>query len=67
MISPLPGTILKIVAPAGTVVAEGDTILILEAMKQETEIKAEKGGTVVKVMVEVGNVVAQGDALASIE
>ena len=67
LISPLPGTILKIVAPAGTVVAEGDTILILEAMKQETEIKAEKGGTVVKVMVEVGNVVAQGDALASIE
>ena len=36
-------------------------------MKQETEIKAEKGGTVVKVLVEVGNVVAQGDALASIE
>ena len=67
LISPLPGTVLKIVAPAGTVVAEGDTVLILEAMKQETEIKAEKGGTVVKVLVEVGNVVAQGDALASIE
>ncbi len=65
--SPLPGTVMKIMAPAGTQIAKGDTILILEAMKQETPIVAENGGTVAQIMVEVGNVVAEGDVLASVE
>ncbi len=65
--APLPGTIVKILASAGSVVAAGDTILIMEAMKQESEIKAEKAGKIVEVFVEAGNVVAQGDALVSIE
>ncbi|MEA4861878.1 MAG: biotin/lipoyl-containing protein [Victivallaceae bacterium] len=67
VVSPLPGTVMKIMAPAGTQIAKGDTILILEAMKQETPIVAENGGTVVQIMVEVGNVVAEGDVLASVE
>ena len=37
--SPIPGTVMKIVAPAGTQVAAGETVMILEAMKMETEIK----------------------------
>jgi len=67
VVSPLPGTVMKIMAPAGTQIAKGDTILILEAMKQETPIVAENGGTVAQIMVEVGNVVAEGDVLASVE
>ncbi len=67
LVSPLPGTVMKVVAAAGSEVAEGDTIVIIEAMKQETPIKAEKPGKVLEIMVEVGNVIAQGDVLASIE
>ncbi|MBP5532110.1 MAG: biotin attachment protein [Lentisphaeria bacterium] len=64
--SPIPGTVMKIVAPAGTQVAAGETVMILEAMKMETEIKAETAGTVTAVRVAVGDVVAEGDALAVI-
>ena len=65
--SPIPGTVMKIVAPAGSQVAAGETVLILEAMKMETEIKAETAGTVAAVNVAVGDVVAEGDALAVIK
>ncbi len=67
MSAPLPGTIVKILANAGDEVAAGDVILIMEAMKQESEVKADKAGKIVEVYVEAGNVVAQGDALVSIE
>ena len=65
--SPIPGTVMKIVAPAGTQVAAGETVMILEAMKMETEIKAEAAGTVASINVAVGDVVAEGDALAVIK
>ena len=65
--SPLPGTVIRIVAAAGTEVADGDTILVLEAMKMETEIKAEKAGVVREICVNQSQVVAAGDTLAMIE
>jgi len=65
--SPIPGTVMKIVAPAGKQVAAGETVMILEAMKMETEIKAEAAGTVASINVAVGDVVAEGDALAVIK
>lgn len=65
--SPLPGAVFKIVASVGSEVAAGDTVLILEAMKMETEIKAEKGGRVAEILVNQGQVVAVGDVLARIE
>ena len=65
--SPLPGTITKIIAPEGTTVAAGDTILIIEAMKMETEIKTEKGGRVSKILVNVKDVVTADQAVALVE
>lgn len=65
--APLPGTVVKVLANVGVQVAEGDTILIMEAMKMETEIKADKGGVVKSVDVAVGAVVAAGDVLATVE
>ncbi len=65
--SPLPGTIFKLLIASGDEIEAGDTIMIIEAMKMETEIKAEKGGRVADVKVAVGKVVAADDLLAIIE
>lgn len=65
--SPLPGTVVKIVVAEGDEVAEGDVILVIEAMKMETEIKAPKAGIVREISVTQSQVVAAGDTLAMIE
>ena len=65
--APLPGTVVKVVAEVGTEVAEGDVVLVLEAMKMETEIKAAKAGIVREINVSASQVVAAGDTLAMIE
>ena len=65
--TPLPGTITKVIAPEGTSVAAGDTILIIEAMKMETEIKTEKAGRVSKILVNVKDVVTADQAIALVE
>ncbi|MDZ3153549.1 biotin/lipoyl-binding protein, partial [Klebsiella quasipneumoniae] len=44
--APLAGTIWKVIAAEGQTVAEGEVLLILEAMKMETEIRAARAGTV---------------------
>jgi pyruvate carboxylase subunit B len=66
LLAPLPGTVTKIIAAAGTQVAAGDTVLVIEAMKMETEIKADNAGTVRELCVAQGAVVAAGDKLAVI-
>ena len=66
LVAPLPGTVTKIIAAAGTQVNAGDTILVIEAMKMETEIKADNAGTVKELCVAQGAVVAAGDKLAVI-
>ena len=65
--SPLPGTVLRISVKAGDVVAAGDELMVLEAMKMETPVKAEKAGTVVDVLVNEKDVVTAGQALLSVE
>ena len=65
--APLPGTVIKVVAEVGTEVAEGDVVLVIEAMKMETEIKAAKAGIVREINVSASQVVAAGDTLAMIE
>ena len=50
----------------GDAVAAGDVIIILEAMKMETEVRAPKDGAVASVDVKVGDTVAVGDTLISI-
>jgi len=64
--APLTGNIFKVNAAVGQHVQEGDIIVILEAMKMETEIRAPQAGTVVSVSVKPGDAVQVGDALLSI-
>lgn len=61
--APLAGNIWKVVANEGQKVAEGDLLLILEAMKMETEIRAAQAGTVRGIAVKSGDAVAVGDTL----
>ncbi len=65
--APLPGTVTKVLVAEGAEVAEGETVVVIEAMKMETEIKAEKAGRVAQIVVSQGDVVAAGDVLARIE
>ena len=64
--SPMPGNILKINVTVGQKVNEGDTLLVLEAMKMEHEIAAPKAGTVAQIIVSKGAVVETGAPLVVI-
>jgi len=61
--APLAGNIFKVNVKPGDVVASGDVVIILEAMKMETEVRASSGGTVSAVKVSEGDSVSVGDAL----
>jgi oxaloacetate decarboxylase alpha subunit len=63
--APLAGTIWKVLAAEGQTVAAGEVLLILEAMKMETEIRAAQAGTVRGIAVKAGDAVAVGDTLLS--
>ena len=62
----LPGNVLKVLVSEGDVIAENDVILVVEAMKMETEIKSPVAGTVQSVEVEVGSKVQTGQVLVTI-
>ena len=64
--APLSGNIWKIMVSQGQSVKEGDVLLILEAMKMETQIVAEHDGTVTSINVKPGDTVKVGDTLVSI-
>ncbi|EKS6649024.1 sodium-extruding oxaloacetate decarboxylase subunit alpha [Enterobacter hormaechei] len=64
--APLAGSIWKVIATEGQNVAEGDVLLILEAMKMETEIRAAQAGTVRGITVKAGDAVAVGDTLMTL-
>ncbi len=57
----------KVVVAAGDVVADGDTLVILESMKMEIPVLAEGSGTVGEVAVSEGDVVQEGDVLVVVE
>lgn len=61
--APLTGNIFKILVKEGDSVEEGETIIVLEAMKMETEVKAQKAGTVSRICVNEGDSVNSGDTL----
>jgi oxaloacetate decarboxylase alpha subunit len=64
--APLAGNIWKVEVSAGQHVEEGDVLLILEAMKMETQIVAPKAGVVSSISVKPGDAVKVGDLLASL-
>ncbi|MDC1054745.1 pyruvate carboxylase, partial [Alphaproteobacteria bacterium] len=65
--SPLPGQVAKIFVNEGTKVIKGDRVLVIEAMKMETTINAEKSGTIKKIYVSSGDNVETKDLLIEIE
>ena len=65
--SPMQGTIVKVAVEDGTAVAEGDVIVVLEAMKMEQPLKAHKAGTVSGLQAEVGATVTNGAVICEIK
>ena len=64
--SPLPGVIIEVSVKEGDTVAAGQKVAVLEAMKLENEIQAEKGGTVTKIHVSKGDSVLEGADIVTI-
>jgi biotin carboxyl carrier protein len=60
--SPMPGRVIKLLVAVGAVVAAGDSLVVVEAMKMENEVKAKRAGTIATVAVQVGATV-EGNAL----
>ena len=65
--APMPGRVVRLLVEAGDEVAEGQGVVVIEAMKMQNELKASKAGRVAKVGVEVGETVGSGDVLVVIE
>lgn len=65
--SPMQGTVVKVVVTEGQEVAEGDTLVVIEAMKMEQPLKAHKAGTVTGLQAEVGATVTNGAVIAEIK
>ena len=63
----MPGKVVEIKVKAGQFVEKGQTLLILESMKMETELGSAVTGTVVKIHVAPGQIVGQGEPLVEIE
>jgi acetyl-CoA/propionyl-CoA carboxylase biotin carboxyl carrier protein len=67
LVSPMQGTIAKIVAEEGQQVSAGDTVVVLEAMKMEQPLTAHKDGTVTGLAVQVGQTVAAGSVICELK
>lgn len=65
--APLPGTITSIEVSVGQEVKAGDTVVVLEAMKMQNNIEAEKDGKVTAIVVKVGQAVLEDEPLVVIE
>ena len=66
VVAPLAGNVFTINVSVGQIISEGDTVLVLEAMKMETDIRANISGTVSEVSVQAGDAVKVGDVLLTL-
>ncbi len=66
LVAPLGGNIFKVHVSPGDTVEEGDVLIILEAMKMETEVRAPKAGTIGEVFIKVGDAVSPDDEMLTI-
>ncbi|MFE0147278.1 acetyl/propionyl/methylcrotonyl-CoA carboxylase subunit alpha [Nonomuraea sp. NPDC059007] len=67
LVSPMQGTIVKVVAGDGDTVAEGDTVVVLEAMKMEQPLTAHKAGVITGLAAAVGQTVTSGATICEIK
>lgn len=67
IVTQMPGKVVRVIAETGAEVKAGDSILVVEAMKMQNEMKAPKDGVVKEILVETGATVNAGDVLAVIE
>ncbi|MCR5068935.1 MAG: biotin/lipoyl-binding protein [Prevotella sp.] len=65
--APIPGTIVDIFAKEGDKIKEGDTILVLEAMKMNNNLTADKDGVIKEILVQNGETVKENTALVTFE
>jgi len=65
--SDVSGTIWKIEVTLGQKVAEGDTLVLIESMKMEIPVVAEKAGTVASILVAEGDGIIEGQSVVTLE
>lgn len=65
--APMPGKVVRILAPAGTAVEAGQGVVVIEAMKMQNELKSPKKGVIKKIHVGEGAAVDAGQSLAEVE
>jgi biotin carboxyl carrier protein len=63
----MPGKVVRLIASIGDTVEKGDTVMVVEAMKMQNDLKAPKAGVVKEIKVTEGSTVAAGDVLAVVE
>jgi len=66
IVAPIPGVVIKILVKEGDFVNEGDPIMILEAMKMESEINADASGRIIAIKVQEGDAVQEDQPLMQI-
>jgi acetyl-CoA/propionyl-CoA carboxylase biotin carboxyl carrier protein len=64
---PMQGTIVKVLVEVGQAVEAGQSVVVLEAMKMENQIEADKAGTIKAINVKPGDTVGAGDVVVVIE
>lgn len=67
IVAPLAGNVFKLLVKEGQSVADGDVVMILEAMKMETEVRSSAAGTIASIAVKAGDAVSVGDTLMTLE
>jgi biotin carboxyl carrier protein len=67
ILAPMPGKVIRILAPAGTPVESGQGVVVIEAMKMQNEMKSPKKGMVKRINAAEGAAVEAGQVLAEIE
>jgi len=67
LVAPMPGRVVRVLAPAQTEVEAGQGVMVVEAMKMQNELKSPKKGVVQKVLAAEGAAVNAGDVLAIVE
>lgn len=66
IVAPLPGSVLEIRVKPGDIIEKGQVLMIMEAMKMENKVMADRKGVVEDIPVKVGDAVLQGDILVQI-